>query len=206
MRKTFGLLALSIAGLSFMGGSASAQAPSWNGQYEEPPRGSYMRSCREISAYSGQVWALCQTGRGSWNWSSARTRDCGGQGLENRDGRLQCVGWNGGGNNGGGNGGGGGWNNGGGGGRPGGGSRDGVVLFEDPQYQGRTFEVNGDMPDLGAVKFNDRASSIQIGRTGGRWEICEHANYQGRCSRLDADQSVLPREWNDAISSIRRVR
>ena len=62
------------------------------------------------------------------------------------------------------------------------------------------------MPDLGAVKFNDRASSIQIGRASGRWEICEHANYQGRCSRLDADQAILPREWNDAISSIRRVR
>jgi hypothetical protein len=202
MRKTFGLLALSITALA---GAASAQAPSWNGQYEEPPRGSYMRSCREITAYNGQVWALCQSGRGSWNWSSARTRDCGSQGLENRDGRLQCVGWN----NGGGNGGGG-WNNGGnnngGGGRPGGGPRDGVVLFEDPQYQGRSFEVNGDMPDLDAVRFNDKASSIQIGRTGGRWEICEHANYQGRCSRLDADQAVLPREWNDAISSIRRVR
>ena len=203
MRKTFGLLALSITALA---GAASAQAPSWNGSYEEPPRGSYMRSCREITAYSGQVWALCQTGRGNWTWTSARSRDCGGQGFENRDGRLQCVGWNGGGgnNNGGWNNGGGGWNNGGGG-RPGGG-RDGVVMFEDPNYQGRAYEVTGDMPDLGAVQFNDKASSIQIGRTGGRWEICEHAYYQGRCSRLDADQSILPREWNDAISSIRRVR
>lgn len=224
MRKTLGLMALSVMALA---GAASAQAPSWNGQYEEPPRGTYMRSCREITAYNGQVWALCQTERRGWNWTSARTRDCGSQGLENRDGRLQCVGWasggnggwnggnggnNGGWNNGGGNNGG--WNNGGGngpgnnggGGRPGGGSRDGVVLFEDTQYQGRAFEVTGDMPDLGAVKFNDKASSIQIGRTGGRWEICEHANYQGRCSRLDADQAILPREWNDAISSIRRVR
>jgi hypothetical protein len=217
MRKIFGLLALSVSAMA-LAGAASAQAPSWNGSYDEPPRGSYMRSCREITAYNGQVWALCQTGRGSWNWTSARTRDCGSQGLENRDGRLQCVGWSGGGgggggwNNGGNNGGGwnnggnngGGWNNGGGG-RPGGG-RDGVVLFEDTQYQGRGFEVNGDMPDLGAVRFNDKASSIQIGRAGGRWEICEHANYQGRCSRLDADQAVLPREWNDSISSIRRVR
>lgn len=212
MRKTSSLLALSVLALG-MAGAASAQAPSWNGRYDDPPRGSYTQSCREITAYNGQVWAYCQTGRGGWNWTSARTRDCGSQGLENRDGRLQCVGWNGGNggnngggwNNGGGNNGGGGWNNGGGG-RPGGGGRDGVVLFEDTQYQGRAFEVNGDMPDLGAVRFNDKASSIQIGRTGGRWEICEHANYQGRCSRLDADQAVLPREWNDAISSIRRVR
>ncbi|RRN65269.1 beta/gamma crystallin family protein [Caulobacter sp. 602-1] len=199
MRKTLGLMALSVVAFA---GAASAQAPNWNGRYDDPPRGSYTQSCREITAFNGQVWARCQSSRGGWEWSSARARDCGGQGLENRDGRLQCAGFNGpgqgggwGGNNGGG------WNNGGGG-RP----RDGVVLFEDPNYQGRAFEVNGDMPDLGAVKFNDRASSIQIGRASGRWEICEHANYQGRCSRLDADQAILPREWNDAISSIRRVR
>jgi len=208
MHKTFALAALSALTLA---GAASAQAPSWNGRYDDPPRGSYTQSCREITAFNGQVWARCQSDRGGWEWSSARVRDCGSQGLENRYGRLQCAGFvgpgQGGGGWGGGNGGGnngGGWNNGGGG-RPGGG-RDGVVLFEDPNYQGRAFEVNGDMPDLGAVKFNDKASSIQIGRTGGRWEICEHANYQGRCSRLDADQAILPREWNDAISSIRRVR
>jgi hypothetical protein len=209
MRKTLGHMAFSMAALSFAGlaTAAAAQAPSWNGRYDDPPRGSYTQSCREITAYNGQVWALCQTSRGGWNWTSARVRDCGGQGLENRDGRLQCAGYGGG--NGGWNGGGnGGWNGGGGyggGGRPGG-PRDGVVLFEDPQYQGRAVEVSGDMPDLGALRFNDKASSIQIGRAGGRWEICEHANYQGRCSRLDADQAILPREWNDQISSIRRVR
>jgi len=212
MRKTFGLTALSALALSAAlgAGAASAQAPSWNGRYDDPPRGSYTQSCREITAFNGQVWARCQSARGGWEWSSARARDCGGQGLENRDGRLECAGFNGPGQGGGWGGGynnGGGYNGGGynGGGRPGG-SRDGVVLFEDTQYQGRAFEVNGDMPDLGAVRFNDKASSIQIGRAGGRWEICEHANYQGRCSRLDADQPVLPREWNDAISSIRRVR
>ena len=197
MHKTFGLMALSVMAIA---SAASAQAPSWNGRYDDPPRGSYTQSCRDITAFNGQVWARCQTSRGGFEWSSARSRDCGGQGLENYDGRLQCAGYNGGGGNGG-------WN--GGGGRPGGGGgggRDGIVLFEDPHYQGRAFEVNGDMPDLGAVKFNDKASSIQIGRTGGRWEICEHANYQGRCSRLDADQPILPREWNDAISSIRRIR
>jgi hypothetical protein len=221
MRKTLGLMALSVAALA---GAASAQAPNWNGAYQEPPRGSYFQSCREITAFNGEVHARCKTSRGGWAYVSAYVRDCNSQGMANGDGKLICQSlagngnggwnngnWNGGGgggwNNGGGNGGnnGGGWNNGGnngGGGRPGGG---GVVMFEDPQYQGRAYEVIGDMPDLGAVKFNDKASSIQIGR-GGRWEICEHANYQGRCSRLDADQAILPREWNDQISSIRRVR
>lgn len=191
MRKSMALMALSVLALS---GAAHAQAPSWQGRYDDPPRGSYTQSCREITAYNGQVWALCQTGRGGWNWTSARVRDCGSQGLENRDGRLQCVGY------------GGGWSGGGrpGGGRPGGNWRGDIVMFEDAGYQGRVYEVIGDMPDLGVVGFNDRASSIKIVR--GQWEICEHSNYQGRCSRLDADQAVLPREWNDQISSIRRLR
>lgn len=196
MLKTFGLTALSALALA---GAAAAQAPSWNGQYDDPPRGSYTRSCRDITAFNGQVWARCSSGRGGWEWSSARTRDCGGQGLENRDGRLQCAGYGGG--NGGGNGGG--WN-GGGGGRPGNSYRGDLLMFEDAGYQGRVYEVVGDMPDLGMVKFNDKASSIKIVR--GKWEICEHANYQGRCANLDADQHILPREWNDAISSVRRVR
>jgi hypothetical protein len=198
MRKTFVLAALSVLA---MASSAAAQAPYWNGRYDDPPRGSYTRSCREITAFNGKVWARCQTDRGGWEWSSARARDCGGQGLENRDGRLQCAGFVGPGQ------GGGGWN--GGGGRPpygngGGGYRGDILMFEDTGYQGRVYEVMGDTPDLDVARFNDKASSIRIVR--GKWEICEHANYQGRCSRLDADQFVLPREWNDAISSIRRVR
>ncbi len=204
MKKTIALAALAAVSLA---GAARAQAPNWSGQYDEPPRGSYTRSCREISAFRGEVWALCQTEHGGWNWSSARVRDCGSQGLENQNGRLQCVGYNGGGQGGWNNGGNGGWNNGGGngGGRPpAGGYRGDVLLFEDAGYQGRVYEVIGDMPDLSVVKFNDRASSIKIQR--GKWEICEHANYQGRCSRLDADQVTLPREWNDQITSIRRVK
>lgn len=202
MLKTFSLTALSVLALA---GSAAAQAPSWNGQYDDPPRGSYTQSCREITAFRGEVWARCSNRRGGWEWSSARIRDCGNQGLENRDGRLQCVGYGGGngGGWGGGNGGGGNWG-GGGGGRPGNSYRGDLLMFEDAGYQGRVYEVVGDMHDLGMVKFNDKASSIKIVR--GQWEICEHTNYQGRCSRLDADQTILPREWNDAISSVRRVR
>jgi hypothetical protein len=139
-------VAAGIAG--FVGAAAQAQAPSWNGQYDDPPRGSYTRSCREITAFQGQVWALCKANNGRWNWSSARANDCR-SGLENYDGRLSCGGWNGGGGPGGGGGGGG-----------GGGSRAEIILFEDQGYSGRAYEVLGDIPDLGMVKFNDR----EIGR------------------------------------------
>lgn len=196
MHKIIGLIAFGVA--SVAGAAALAQAPNWNGPYQEPPRGSYVESCREITTFDGQVHARCRTSRGGWTWASAYFRDCNSQGVANDDGRLVCQSRVGNG---------GGWNGGGpGGGRPGGGWRADIVMFEDSGYEGRVYEVVGDMPDLGMVKFNDRASSIKIVRGAGKWEICEHTNYQGRCSRLDADQAILPREWNDQISSIRRVR
>ncbi len=135
MHKTIAAIAFGVA--SLIGVAAQAQAPSWYGSYDDPPRGSYTRSCREITAFDGRVWALCQSGGGRWSWSSARTSDCRGGGLENRDGRLMCAG--------------GGWNGGGpgGGGRPPGGWRADIVLFEDAGYEGRVYEVIGDMPDLG---------------------------------------------------------
>lgn len=196
MSKTLSLTALSAALLAGWAGAASAQAPGWDGRYDEPPRGSYTRSCREITAFDGRVWARCQNDRGGWEWSSARARDCGGQGLENRDGRLQCAGFVGPGP---------GPFPGPGGGRPpGGGWRSDAVLFEHAGYDGRAYEVRGDMPDLDQAGFNDRTSSIKILR--GAWEVCEDAYFRGRCTVIDRDQGVLPRDWNDRISSIRRVR
>lgn len=197
MSKTLSLTALSAAALlAGWAGAASAQAPGWDGRYDEPPRGSYTRSCREITAFDGRVWARCQNDRGGWEWSSARARDCGGQGLENRDGRLQCAGFVGPGL---------GPFPGPGGGRPpGGGWRSDAVLFEHAGYDGRAYEVRGDMPDLDQAGFNDRTSSIKILR--GAWEVCEDAYFRGRCTVIDRDQGVLPRDWNDRISSIRRVR
>lgn len=194
MSKTLGLTAFSTAVLlTGWAGAALAQAPSWDGRYEDPPRGSYTRSCREITAFDGRVWARCQNSRGGWEWSSARARDCGGQGLENQDGRLQCTGFVGPGPG-----------PGPGGRPPGGGWRSDAVLFEHAGYDGRAYEVRGDMPDLDQAGFNDRASSIKILR--GAWEVCEDAYYRGRCTVIDRDQGVLPRDWNDRISSIRRVR
>ena len=199
MRKIVSLLAFGVA---IAGGAAQAQAPNWNGNYQDPPRGSYTQSCREITTFNGEVHARCKTRDGGWRWVSAYLRDCDSLGMANGDGKLICQSRA---NNGGGN-----WNGGGGGGGggrpPGGNWRGDIVLFEDKGYDGAAYEVIGDIPDLGAVKFNDRASSIKIVRGASRWEICEHTNYQGRCAKLDADQFVLPREWNDQISSIRRAR
>jgi len=197
MRKTFTRMALGLlaATSALLGASAQAQAPSWNGRYDDPPRGSYTQSCREITAFDGQVWARCQAGGGRWTWSSADVRGCRG-GLENRGGYLMCTGNPGPGGPGG-PGGGGGW--------PGGGGlRPDAVMFEHAGYQGQPYEVRGDMPDLTAIRFNDKASSIKILR--GEWQVCEDVDYQGRCWILTRDEGLLGRDLNDRISSIRRVR
>lgn len=48
-------------------------------------------------------------------------------------------------------------------------------------------------------------SSIRI--SSGTWEFCSDANFQGRCMTFDKDvQSLVPMNFNDTISSMRRVR
>ena len=199
MRKTISLIAFGVA--STLGATAQAQAPSWNGPYQEPPRGSDVETCREITTFSGNVYARCKTSEGRWTWTGAHLRDCNNQGLANAgDGRLICQSLVGGGGSG----------PGGGGGRPGGGGGGGnvyradAVLFEHAGYEGRPYQVRGDMPDLTAIKFNDVASSIKIMR--GEWQVCEHTNYDGRCWTLSRDEGLFNKDLNDRISSIRRIR
>ena len=81
--------------------------------------------------------------------------------------------------------------------------RAGLVLFPDSGQRGQGIEITGDVPDLGAYRFNDRASSFLV--TSGTWIACEHADYRGRCEILTAGAGDLkPIRMNDNISSIRR--
>lgn len=78
-----------------------------------------------------------------------------------------------------------------------------MVLFENADLRGDPIEINGDIPDLAAYRFNDRASSVLV--TRGTWLACEHANYRGRCEVISRGSGDLrPIGLNDNISSIRR--
>lgn len=79
-----------------------------------------------------------------------------------------------------------------------------VVLFEHRDFGGDSRPIRGDEPDLSRLGFNDRVSSLKVFR--GRWELCEHAYFQGRCWVYDYDAHVLPNKQNDRFSSIRRIR
>ena len=52
-----------------------------------------------------------------------------------------------------------------------------LVLFDDRGYRGRSFRVDDSMSRLQG--FENRAQSVQV--TGGSWDLCERANFGGRC-------------------------
>lgn len=79
----------------------------------------------------------------------------------------------------------------------------GLVLFPDPGQRGRPVEIDQDIPALGPYRFSDKASSFIV--NAGTWQVCEHANYRGRCTILTVGAGDLrPIGMNDNISSIRR--
>ncbi|MES2128738.1 MAG: beta/gamma crystallin-related protein [Pseudomonadota bacterium] len=78
-----------------------------------------------------------------------------------------------------------------------------ITLYQDDNWHGRVYATNGAVPNLGRVGFNDRASSVIV--EGGRWEVCEDANFQGHCMILRAGSynSLYGMGMNDRISSLR---
>jgi hypothetical protein len=81
----------------------------------------------------------------------------------------------------------------------------GVILFQDVGYGGDSRQVSDTVADFRSLRFNDATSSIRI--LSGTWLFCSDANFQGRCMTFDKDvQSLVSINFNDTISSMRRVR
>ncbi len=80
-----------------------------------------------------------------------------------------------------------------------------VTLYQGENFHGRSFTANGPVSNLDGTGFNDRASSVIIDQ--GRWQFCEHANFEGRCIVLQRGQypSMAYAGLNNQISSVRRV-
>jgi uncharacterized protein YcfJ len=57
-----------------------------------------------------------------------------------------------------------------------------VTFYEGEGFRGRAFTTAKRVEDFQRIGFNDRASSVVVDR--GRWEVCEHANFEGRCVLL----------------------
>jgi hypothetical protein len=80
-----------------------------------------------------------------------------------------------------------------------------IFLFDRPGFNGGSYSANGDVPNLARTGFNDRAVSVAV-RRGERWQLCEHANYRGRCVTVDRDIANLASVGlANMVSSLRRV-
>lgn len=81
-----------------------------------------------------------------------------------------------------------------------------VVFFTEPGFQGRSFTAQRNIANLERSGFNDRArSAIVFGNE--RWEVCEHARFDGRCRVLRPGRygSLEAMGMDDTISSLRIV-
>ena len=54
-----------------------------------------------------------------------------------------------------------------------------ITFYEGEGFRGRAFTTDKQVWNLERFGFNDRASSVVVDR--GRWEVCEHARFEGRC-------------------------
>jgi heat shock protein HslJ len=83
--------------------------------------------------------------------------------------------------------------------------RAGISVFIDENYRGLGATIRRDVPNLRPLGLNDRISSLRVA-PGEQWEICERANYQGRCIVVSGDDPDLDdSDWANVISSMRRV-
>ncbi|NBB17715.1 hypothetical protein GVN21_20330, partial [Caulobacter sp. SLTY] len=88
MKKTH-LAAAAVAALGLSAMAASAQAPSWYGGFDELPEGSYQRTCRDITAFNGMLYANCRDRSNRLVRSELNMRNCRGR-VENFGGQLRC--------------------------------------------------------------------------------------------------------------------
>jgi len=80
-----------------------------------------------------------------------------------------------------------------------------VTFYDSADYRGRSFTTAKSMDNLERRGFNDRAASAVVATD--RWEVCEDANYRGRCVVLRPGRypSLAAMGLDDRISSLRVV-
>ena len=81
----------------------------------------------------------------------------------------------------------------------------GLTVFANENFSGPSFTVRTDMPNFAAISLNDQISSFRVARNQ-RWEVCDAANYRGRCTIISGSESSLRSSgWENRISSARLV-
>jgi uncharacterized protein YcfJ len=80
-----------------------------------------------------------------------------------------------------------------------------VTFYEREAFAGRSFTAQKQVGNFERFGFNDRASSVVVTRD--RWEVCEDAQFAGRCVVLRPGRyaSLASMGLNDRVSSVRIV-
>jgi uncharacterized protein YcfJ len=78
-----------------------------------------------------------------------------------------------------------------------------ITFYEGQNFRGRAFTTSKPVANFGRNGFNDAASSIVVDK--GRWEVCEDANFRGRCAvlRHGAYDNLASLGMSNSISSVR---
>ena len=63
-----------------------------------------------------------------------------------------------------------------------------IILFERPNFQGRSRRWADDISDLSDKDFNDKAQSVHV---RGRWRVCSDSDNRGHCEVLTRDVADL---------------
>jgi len=76
-----------------------------------------------------------------------------------------------------------------------------IVVYEQPDFKGRTLTLVKATPDLGPLGFDNKVASLAIAG-GDDWVLCENRNYTGRCVRVQDKASDLSafQLWNRVSS------
>jgi uncharacterized protein YcfJ len=78
-----------------------------------------------------------------------------------------------------------------------------ITFYEGEGFRGRTFVADRTIDNFDGYGYNDRASSAIV--DGGRWQVCEHARFEGQCVILQPGSydSLAGMGMNNRISSVR---
>ena len=80
-----------------------------------------------------------------------------------------------------------------------------VTLYSGEDFRGQRLSTDRIVRNMDRTGFNDRASSAVI--DGGQWQVCEDADFGGRCAVLEPGQypSLRAMGLDNEISSVRPV-
>ena len=79
-----------------------------------------------------------------------------------------------------------------------------LTLYTRDDFVGRSLSVRNGAADLRERDFNDTAQSVRV--HAGYWEVCEDADFRGRCRTLGPGEYASLERLSNRISSVREVR